>query len=102
MPSNDELLHQIQHLLRQLDWMALLDITLVAVVIYYLLVLAQGTRATQLLKGLFILLAIMKAAQWLGMDTLQWIIGQAIFDSNIRYRFEIENTGDAVPDPGAS
>ncbi len=26
------------------------------------------------------------------------IIGQAIFDSNIRYRFEIENTGDAVPD----
>ncbi|MGI9108014.1 MAG: DUF4331 family protein [Pyrinomonadaceae bacterium] len=26
------------------------------------------------------------------------IIGQAIFDHNIRYRFEIENTGDARPD----
>ena len=26
------------------------------------------------------------------------IIGQAIFDHNIRYRFEIENTGDASPD----
>lgn len=26
------------------------------------------------------------------------IIGQAIFDHNIRYRFEIENTGDAQPD----
>lgn len=26
------------------------------------------------------------------------IIGQAIFDDNIRYRFEIENTGDARPD----
>lgn len=26
------------------------------------------------------------------------IIGQAIFDHNIRYRFEIENTGDAAPD----
>lgn len=26
------------------------------------------------------------------------IIGQAIFDHNIRYRFEIENTGDATPD----
>ncbi len=25
-------------------------------------------------------------------------IGQAIFDNNIRYRFEIENTGDAKPD----
>jgi len=26
------------------------------------------------------------------------IIGQAIFDHNLRYRFEIENTGDALPD----
>ncbi len=26
------------------------------------------------------------------------IIGQAIFDHNIRYRFEIENSGDATPD----
>jgi len=26
------------------------------------------------------------------------IIGQAIFDHNVRYRFEIENTGDAAPD----
>ncbi|MEO6050007.1 MAG: DUF4331 family protein [Pyrinomonadaceae bacterium] len=26
------------------------------------------------------------------------IIGQAIFDHNVRYRFEIENTGDAQPD----
>jgi len=26
------------------------------------------------------------------------IIGQSIFDHNIRYRFEIENTGDATPD----
>ncbi|MEJ7862013.1 MAG: DUF4331 family protein [Pyrinomonadaceae bacterium] len=26
------------------------------------------------------------------------IIGQAIFDHNLRYRFEIENTGDAQPD----
>jgi len=26
------------------------------------------------------------------------IIGQAIFDHNLRYRFEIENTGDARPD----
>ncbi|MEJ7713587.1 MAG: DUF4331 family protein [Pyrinomonadaceae bacterium] len=26
------------------------------------------------------------------------IIGQALFDQNIRYRFEIENTGDAQPD----
>lgn len=71
------------HLYRQLDLAALLDIGLVAVAIYYLLALAQGTRAMQLLKGLAILLFVMKAAQWLGMDTLQWIIGQAIFASAV-------------------
>ncbi len=66
---------------RQLDVAALLDIALVATAIYYLLSLAQGTRAMPLLKGLAILLGVMKAAQWLGMDTLQWIIGQLIFAS---------------------
>jgi diadenylate cyclase len=64
-----------------LDVVALLDILLVATAIYYLLALAKGTRAMQLLKGVAILLAIMKAAQWLGMDTLQWVIGQALFAS---------------------
>jgi diadenylate cyclase len=71
----------LRDLYRQLDFAALLDIGLVAVAIYYLLALAKGTRAMQLLKGLFILLLIMKGAQWLGMDTLQWIIGQVIFAS---------------------
>lgn len=74
---------ELTHLLRQLDAVALMDIALVATVIYYLLALAQDTRAMQLLKGLAILLAIMKLAQWLGMDTLQWIIGQAIFASAV-------------------
>ena len=81
--TRPELNTNLHHLLRQLDAVALLDIVLVSVVIYYLLVLAKGTRAMQLLKGLATLLVIMKAAQWLGMDTLQWIIGQAIFASAV-------------------
>ncbi len=71
----------LRHLLRQMDVVALFDILLVATAIYYLLLLASGTRAMQLLKGVAILLAIMKGAQWLGMDTLQWVIGQALFAS---------------------
>lgn len=73
----------IVQLYRQLDIAALLDICLVAVAIYYLLALAQGTRAMQLLKGLAVLLVIMKLAQWFGLDTLQWIIGQFIFASAV-------------------
>jgi diadenylate cyclase len=79
--SQRELSRHLQELLRQIDAVAILDILLVATVIYYLLLLAQGTRAMQLLKGLAILLLMMKGAQWLGMDTLDWIIRQAIFAS---------------------
>jgi len=73
----------LRHLFRQLDVAALFDIALVAVAIYYLLALAKGTRAMQLLRGLAILLFVMQGAQWLGMDTLQWIIRQAIFASAV-------------------
>ena len=80
---NPEIARHLRELLRQLDAVAILDILLVAAVIYYLLALAQGTRAMQLLKGLAILLATMKLAQWLHMDTLDWIIRQAIFASAV-------------------
>lgn len=78
-----EMWRHLVHLLRQLDIAALLDIALVAVAVYYLLMIARGTRAMQLLKGLAILLVIMKVAQWLGLDTLQWILGQALFASAV-------------------
>lgn len=76
-----DLWRNLRHLYRQLDLIAVVDILLVAVAIYYLLALAKGTRAMQLLKGLAILLLVMKVAEGLGMDTLQWIIGQVIFAS---------------------
>jgi len=81
--AQPEFLRHLVHLLRQVDIAALLDIALVAVAIYYLLMLARGTRAMQLLKGLAILLVVMKVAQWLGLDTLQWILGQALFASAV-------------------
>lgn len=81
--TRPEFIRQLNHLLKQVDFVALLDIALVAIAVYYLLALAKGTRAMQLLKGLAVLLFVMKTAQWLGMDTLQWIIGQVIFASAV-------------------
>jgi len=78
-----EMWRHLVHLLRQIDITALLDIALVSIAIYYLLMIARGTRAMQLLKGLAILLVVMKVAQWLGLDTLQWILGQALFASAV-------------------
>lgn len=80
---NPEYFRQIAHLFKQLDVVSLLDIAFVAVAIYSLLALAKGTRAMQLLKGLAVLLVVMKLAQWLGMDTLQWILGQVLFASAV-------------------
>ena len=73
----------LKHLIRQIDFVAVLDIALVATAIYYLLALARGTRAMQLLKGVAILLVVMKTAQYLGMDTLYWFISQALFASAV-------------------
>ncbi len=98
--ARPEFYRQLAHLLKQLDVIALLDIALVAIAIYYLLALSRGTRAMQLLKGLAVLLVVMKGAQWLGMDTLQWIIGQVIFASAvilvILFQPEIRATLDQI------
>lgn len=52
----------------------LLDILLVAFVIYRILLLIQGTRAVQMLVGLAVLLAVFVASQVAGLYTLNWIL----------------------------
>ncbi|WP_046498566.1 diadenylate cyclase CdaA [Syntrophomonas zehnderi] len=52
----------------------LLDIFIVAYVIYRLLGLIQGTRAVQLLKGLMILLVFSVAASYMQLDMLNWLL----------------------------
>ncbi len=52
----------------------MLDIAVVAVIIYQLLMLIKGTRAVQLLKGLFILLIVSLFSSKLGLTTLNWML----------------------------
>lgn len=56
------------------SWQAVLDIVVVAIIIYQLLMLIKGTRAVQLIKGLFVLLVISLLAKLLQLDTLSWIL----------------------------
>ncbi len=51
-----------------------LDIGLVAVAIYWLLVLIRGTRAVQILVGLIVLMAASSAAEYFGLVTLRLIL----------------------------
>ena len=53
-----------------------LDIAIVAYVLYRLLYLIRGTRAVQLIKGIVILLIAAAISDWLDLSTIKWILGQ--------------------------
>ena len=61
-------------LLRLFRWADLLDILLVAFIIYRLLLLIKGTRTVQMLLGLAVLLVFYVASQMGGLFTLNWIL----------------------------
>ncbi|RKJ46284.1 TIGR00159 family protein, partial [Butyricicoccus sp. 1XD8-22] len=55
-----------------------LDVLLVWYVVYKLLTLIKGTKAVQLLKGLFVIIFARIATEVLGLDTLGWMLQQVI------------------------
>ncbi len=57
-----------------LAWRDLVDVALVAVVIYYLLLLIRGTRAVQVLLGILFLGAVYYLAGLAGLETLQGLL----------------------------
>jgi len=56
----------------------IIDIGLVAYVIYKLIMVIRGTRAVQLVKGITVILAAWFLSGYLGLNTLQWIMHQAV------------------------
>ena len=55
-----------------------IDIFIVAYLIYRLLLLTRGTRAVQVLKGLAILLLATSISKWINLQTITWLLDQAI------------------------
>ena len=51
-----------------------IDIGIVAFGIYWLMLLIRGTRAMQMLAGLFILVLVLAASQYFQLFTTQWIL----------------------------
>jgi len=60
----------------QLTFMDLLDIALVAVVVYYVLRLIRGTHAEQMLIGLVLMFVLYQVARTFGLLTVEWIFDQ--------------------------
>ncbi len=54
------------------------DVIIVAYVIYTAIMLIRGTRAVQMLIGLFVVVLAYFASQWLGLVTLNWLLTNVI------------------------
>ena len=52
----------------------IVDITIVAVIIYQAFRLVRETRAGQLVKGIMILVIMLQLSSWLGLNTMQYIL----------------------------
>ncbi len=60
--------------LRHLRWQDILDIIIVAVVLYRVLLIIKGTRAVQMLIGLGVLVGALFLSNYLRLHTMYWII----------------------------
>ncbi len=54
------------------------DIVIVAVVLYKLFTLIKETRAEQLTKGIVVLLILTKLSEWAELFTINWILNNAM------------------------
>jgi diadenylate cyclase len=61
-------------ILTQFQWLAAADIVIVAVIFYQMLLLIQGTRAVQLIQGIFVLLVVSVFSRALELATLTWLL----------------------------
>ena len=62
----------------QFSWRDVVDIIIVAVIIYSLIRIVSGTRALQVLKGLGIILALAFVCSILNLTTVSWILSWLI------------------------
>ncbi len=57
-----------------IEWVDLLDIAIVAVVVYEVLVLIKGTRGMQIALSSAFIIALYFVSEWLGLETVNWLI----------------------------
>lgn len=60
------------------SWVDILDIVIVAFLLYQIFIWLKGTAGMQLLKGLLIIFAVYIVAQQLGLRTLNWLLDRFV------------------------
>ena len=74
---------------------AVIDILLLAFIIYYILQMLRGTQAPQILLGMALLVALYYGARWGGLQTVEWLMNQVlpflVFAFIVLFAIEIRN-----------
>lgn len=70
---------QLGPFLKSIGWKELIDIGLVAFLVYEVLRLIRGTRAVQMAAGLIAIAFLYQLSRWFGFDTVEWVLRNAIF-----------------------
>src|SRR5262249_56040289 len=86
-----------------------IDIIIVAILIYELLRLVHGTRAVQMAVGLGLIGFLYELSSWLGLSTVQWVLRNAVlylgFAVIVLFQHEIRaaltHLGASIRIPGA-
>jgi diadenylate cyclase len=68
-----ELVVQVQEVVRHLGWVELVDVAVIALILYYVLRLVRGTQGTQILVGLVVLALIGALATTFNLILLSWL-----------------------------
>ena len=68
-----EFLRQFQEVTAHLTWLELIDVAVIAIILYYVLRLVRGTQGTQILVGLVVLALIGALATTFNLVLLSWL-----------------------------
>ncbi len=91
------------------DILSVIDIIIVAYVIYRVILLVQGTRAVQLFKGIAVLVVAAILSRWFGLYTINWVLDSlmtmglvaipVIFQPELRKALEHLGRGELLGQP---
>src|ERR1041385_1670043 len=59
-------------------WNTVIDILIMAFLIYQILVFIKGTRAVQMVFGLALIVLFFYVARWLHLDTVTWMLSNVL------------------------
>jgi diadenylate cyclase len=68
-----ELIVQVQEVVRHLGWAEIVDVAVIALILYYVLRLVRGTQGTQILVGLVVLALVGALATTFNLILLSWL-----------------------------